>query len=215
MNKLDSQENKLIAKRTFDLVLSSISLLLFSPVFLFIMTLLSLERILTRDWGPLFIFEPRPSRGKLFKLVKWNIYKEKNRKEYVLESPQFQKYHTYAFLQARPETITLVGQVLKRFYLDESSQLIHIFLGDMSFVGPRPLPEGYEGNNTAARQVLKAGLVGFTTNAAKNKGDTLLPFSTDEEYLIQFQNGSVRNLLKTDLLSLIDGMRAVKKGKGL
>ena len=58
--------------------------------------------------------------------------------------------------------LTFVGNVLRKYYLDELPQLVNIIKGEMSFIGPRPVPEdqyistleqGYQ-----AKRVLRAGL---------------------------------------------------------
>jgi lipopolysaccharide/colanic/teichoic acid biosynthesis glycosyltransferase len=60
--------------------------------------------------------------------------------------------------------VTGVGHYLRKFSLDELPQLINVFLGDMSLVGPRPpLPsevEGYE-NHVHRRLYIKPGLTGM------------------------------------------------------
>ena len=98
--------------------------------------------------------------------------------------------------------------------MDELGQFFNILKGDMSFVGPRPLPVGYASNHEEPRRVLKAGLVGFATNRAKNEGDTITKQKTDKEYLEIYKNTSPLKIIKVDIIVVLDGFRAVLKAKG-
>ena len=206
--------SKDIAKRLFDLIIVSVLLILISPFLFLLLMLAGLERLLFLDPGPLFIFEPRISKGAVFKMIKLNLYKEKNRREYIETSATFKKYGTYVDLQSQDHSITYIGQVMRKYYLDELGQLFNVMRGDMSLVGPRPFPVGYEQNTYLPRQNQKAGIVGFTATRWKND-QKVVPTEADMEYLDKYNSESISGLLKVDILIIFVALRAICKGKGL
>jgi len=201
-------------KRTFDILLSLILIFLLLPIYIFIFISLIIEQILTQDFGPLYISETRLSNGKKFNLYKLNMYIESKRKEFAKNSQMYAKYGTWSFLQKDGTSLRIFGKVMKKFYLDELGQIFNILRGDMTFVGPRPLPVDYKLNEQAPRLQLKAGLVGFATNKSKNEGDTIAKYSTDDEYLHTYNSANGCAILKTDIVVVLDGLRAVIKAKG-
>lgn len=113
----------LIVKRTFDVVTSALFLLVASPIFGLIALLIKLD-----SKGPLFYRQERVGiDGRPFRLIK------------------FRTMHINAEQQTGPVWAqkndprkTHVGGFLRRFSLDELPQLVNVFRGDMSIVGPRP-----------------------------------------------------------------------------
>lgn len=106
-------------KRAFDIVFSTLSLLILSPLFLIIALLIKMD-----DGGKIFFLQQRATRdGKIFKVVKFRTMKENVENVSATEGD---------------DRITHIGHILRKYRLDELPQLINIFLGDMSFVGPRP-----------------------------------------------------------------------------
>ena len=122
-------------KRISDIVFAFCGLIVLLPVFL--MTALA---IMIEDRGPVFYAQKRIGKyEKEFKIYKFrSMYKnaeeihEELRKEYGCEDVSFK-------LKNDPR-ITKVGKVIRKFNIDELPQLINILKGDMSLVGPRPLP---------------------------------------------------------------------------
>ncbi|MGC1784512.1 MAG: exopolysaccharide biosynthesis polyprenyl glycosylphosphotransferase [Acidobacteriaceae bacterium] len=111
-----------LAKRTADLIGSSLLLILFAPLFFLIALLIKLD-----SPGPAFFVQDRVGRnGELFKMYKFRSM-HKGTLQYEL-SP------TTPF----DSRITRIGRFLRRSSLDELPQLVNVFLGDMSLVGPRP-----------------------------------------------------------------------------
>jgi len=201
-------------KRIFDFFLALILTIVLSPIYIIIFTILLIEQLLTKDFGSLYIKEIRVSHGKKFCLYKLNMYKESARKEFIKNSDMYAKYGSWSFLQKDETSLRAFGKIMKKFYLDELGQMFNILRGDMTFVGPRPLPVGYALNDEEPRLNLKAGLVGFATNKSKNEGDTIVKQSTDEEYLETYNRIKGCDILKTDALVVYDGFRAVIKAKG-
>ncbi len=109
-------------KRFFDLVVSFAGLVVLSPVLLLVAILIKLD-----SPGPVFFRQERMGRG----FRPFAIYK-------------FRTMTTDAPSKGRPITvgddsrITRTGRLLRATKIDELPQLINVFKGDMSFVGPRP-----------------------------------------------------------------------------
>jgi len=120
-------------KRTFDILLSSLGLLVSSPLWV----LLGLS-ILIEDGWPIFYLQERVGkRGKRFKALKFRSMVKDAEEE---TGP----------LQARENDprIIKVGRILRATAMDELPQLLNILKGDMSFVGPRPMrPHEIEAEN--------------------------------------------------------------------
>jgi lipopolysaccharide/colanic/teichoic acid biosynthesis glycosyltransferase len=116
-----------LLKRPLDVTLSSLMLILSSPVSLLIALAIKLE-----DGGPIFYRQERWGKGGAF----FRAYKFRTM---VPHSDQVFGIKQAAENDAR---ITKVGKVLRAMGLDELPQMISIFLGEMSFVGPRALAVG-------------------------------------------------------------------------
>ena len=112
-------------KRFFDITLSGLGLLILSPLFLIIAIL---SKIFIR--GKVIYEQPRPGKnGQIFKLYKFRSMSDKR--------------GTSGALLPDSERLTKFGKILRRLSLDELPQLVNILRGDMSIVGPRPLPMKY------------------------------------------------------------------------
>jgi len=111
-----------VAKRAFDLLASTVGLLLLSPVF----ALVALA--IRRDSpGPAFFRQERVGRGG----APFLIYKFRTMR---VDAPGRGGQLTVG----DDPRITRVGSVLRKYKIDELPQLINVFRGDMSLVGPRP-----------------------------------------------------------------------------
>jgi len=109
-------------KRFFDLILSFIGLLIIVPI-LFLITIL----IKISSSGPVFYKQVRVGKNnKDFKIFKFRTMHLNADKKGLLT------------VGGRDPRVTSIGYYLRKFKLDELPQLINVFKGDMSFVGPRP-----------------------------------------------------------------------------
>ncbi|MES2376120.1 MAG: sugar transferase [Bacteroidota bacterium] len=109
-------------KRTFDFVVSTVVILLLSPVFL-----LTMLAVWLQDFQNPFYVPLRMGRGmKPFKMYKF--------RSMVVNADKQGGTST----SSNDMRVTGIGKIIRRFKLDELSQLINVFLGDMSLVGPRP-----------------------------------------------------------------------------
>ena len=110
-------------KRSFDFLCSFFGLVVLSPVFLLVYISLRLQN----DGSVIFKQERIGYKGKPF-----NIYKFRTMR---LDSESNGKPQLAV---KGDERLTKVGKFLREHHLDELPQLFNVFVGDMSFVGPRP-----------------------------------------------------------------------------
>ncbi len=111
-----------MSKRLFDLLLSSLGLLVLAPVLLALALAVKLD-----SRGPVFFRQERVGRfGQPFRIHKFRTMRH---------DPVGQGLQITVGQDAR---ITRVGAVLRQTKLDELPQLLDVWLGDMSLVGPRP-----------------------------------------------------------------------------
>ena len=109
-------------KRTFDILVAAIGLVLFAPLFLLIAILIKLD-----SKGPVFFRQVRIGRNfRAFEIYKFRTM--------VQKASQLGTPITYG----HDSRITRAGRLLRKAKLDELPQLINVLKGDMSFVGPRP-----------------------------------------------------------------------------
>lgn len=111
-----------LAMRLLDVVTSFLGLILLSPVFLVVALLIKLD-----SPGPIFYRAQRAGRaGQPFRLYKFRSMAANAEKR----GP--------GITAAGDRRITFIGRILRRTKIDELPQLINVFKGDMSLVGPRP-----------------------------------------------------------------------------
>jgi exopolysaccharide biosynthesis polyprenyl glycosylphosphotransferase len=124
-----------VLKRTFDIVVSAIVLVVGLPVWL----LISLAVTLTTP-GPIFYHDRRIGLGEReFGMFKFRtMYADAAEHQPYLEKAN--EASGPLFKMRRDPRVTPVGGLLRRFSLDEVPQLLNVLRGQMSLVGPRPLP---------------------------------------------------------------------------
>lgn len=114
----------LIFKRFCDIFISSISIILFSPLILFISLIIKLT-----SKGPVVFSQSRVGQyGKLVKIYKFRTM--------LLSAP---KEVATGDLENPNVYITKIGKILRMTSLDEILQFFNVLKGDMSIVGPRPI----------------------------------------------------------------------------
>lgn len=139
-------------KRMFDIIVSLFMLILFSPI----MLILSFAIRWDSPGSVLYRQERIGKQGKIFWINKFRTMRVDAEKE---DGPVLAK-------EDDPRA-TIVGQLLRRWHLDELPQLINVLIGDMSLVGPRPerphFVERYENEIPAyrLRQRVRPGLTGL------------------------------------------------------
>lgn len=112
-------------KRLFDIVISAIGLLVFSPLYIILYACVKFE-----DGGPAIFCQERVGyKGKPFCIYKFRSMRmdaEENGPQLATERDE------------DDPRLTKTGRFLRAHHLDELPQLWNVFVGDMSFVGPRP-----------------------------------------------------------------------------
>jgi rhamnosyl/mannosyltransferase len=116
-----------VMKRAFDMALSGFGLVLSAPVWAVAAAAIKLE-----DGGPVFFRQPRVGEnGALFTVLKFRSMVVRQDGDHALRQAA-----------AGDVRITRVGRLMRATAMDELPQLVNIFKGDMSFVGPRALMPG-------------------------------------------------------------------------
>lgn len=115
---------KKFIKRVLDFLLSLAALLVLSPLLIIVALVIKLG-----SKGPVFFTQERPGKDqKIFKVYKFRTM--------VQDAVKYQKVGVE--VTGNDARITPFGKFLRRFKIDELAQLVNIFKGDMSIVGPRP-----------------------------------------------------------------------------
>ena len=147
-------------KRFFDIVISTIGLIVLSPVFLILAIIVKVD-----SKGPIFFAHTRIGKnGKKFKMYKFRTMYENAQdmiKDFTPE--QMKEYKENSKLENDPR-ITKIGKILRKTSLDELPQIINILKGELSIIGPRPIIEPelekYEENKEKFLS-LTPGLTGY------------------------------------------------------
>jgi exopolysaccharide biosynthesis polyprenyl glycosylphosphotransferase len=144
-------------KRGMDLVLASIGLILISPILL-----LAAIAIRVTSGSPVFFRQQRVTEGaRTFVMYKFRTMtngSEHGARENGIDT-------SVPFFKIKADSrLTKVGKVLRRWSIDELPQLFNVFLGDMSLVGPRPLPAEQVSANIellGPRHEVRSGITGW------------------------------------------------------
>ncbi|MDC0429239.1 sugar transferase [Phycisphaerales bacterium] len=126
-----------VVKRILDFVVAALAITLLLPVFLAVAVLIVID-----DGFPLFFGHTRQARGgKNFKC--WKFRTMRRDAESMVEELQAlnQADGPQVFIENDPR-VTRIGHYLRKFQIDELPQLWNVVCGKMSFVGPRPSPDG-------------------------------------------------------------------------
>ncbi|MCC8110202.1 MAG: sugar transferase [Ruminococcus sp.] len=183
-------------KRCFDLIVSSVLLVIFSPLML-----VSAIAIKAEDGGSILFRQKRLTQGgKEFYVCKFRSMVEDAEK------------HGPQLAREDDDRITKTGRILRKYRIDELPQLLNILKGEMSVVGPRPerpeLAVEYEKNmpEFKFRLQVKAGLTGYAQ--VTGKYDTQ-PYDKLKMDLMYIENYSIffdlRILLMTMKTALFPG----------
>lgn len=182
-------------KRLIDIILSGLGIILLSPIFLIIALLIKID-----SQGNVFFKQKRVGKNK----THFNILKFRTMKS---ETPSDMPTH---LLGNATSHITNIGNFLRKSSLDELPQLINIFKGDMSIVGPRPaLWNQYdlltERDKFNANDVYP-GLTGLAQISGRDELSIYIKAELDGDYVLNMGFwmdikcilGTVRSVLKRD-----------------
>ncbi len=147
-------------KRVFDFILAFIGLILSSPILLPVIFLVWIQ-----DWHSPFYIAPRVGKGeKPFKMLKL--------RSMIINADKSGVDST----SSNDKRITGVGKFIRKYKLDELSQLWNVLIGDMSLVGPRPnVKRETDLYTTEEKKLLtvRPGITDFSSIVFSDEGDIL------------------------------------------
>ncbi|QID18745.1 TIGR03013 family PEP-CTERM/XrtA system glycosyltransferase [Nitrogeniibacter mangrovi] len=190
-----------VVKRFFDLVASSVLLVLALPVML-----VTAVAILLEDGGPIFYRQIRVGQnGRQFKVTKFRSMRTDAEKD---GKPKW--------AIANDDRITRTGRLIRKLRIDELPQLFNVLMGDMSLVGPRPERPYFVDQLTseipfyAVRHCVKPGVTGWA-QVRYQYGASV----DDAVQKLQYDLYYVKNhTLLLDLVVLAETVRVVLTGEG-
>jgi len=192
-----------IFKRLIDIFLSAFLLILISPLFLVTALILA-----TYYQGNPFFTQNRPGLNEnIFLLIKFKS--------------MIEKYDSEGRLLPDVERITALGKFIRKTSLDEMPQLFNVLVGDMSFIGPRPLLVSYLPYYTdreKTRHRVRPGITGLAQVSGRN--NLKLPerleldavyvetmsFASDMKILLQ----TIRNVINAKDITVITSSKTLK-----
>jgi exopolysaccharide biosynthesis polyprenyl glycosylphosphotransferase len=193
----------LVVKRIADIVGAGLALALLSPLLTAIAILIKLD-----SSGPALYSAPRAGRkGRLFRCHKFRTMvsnaddlKSTLRKSNERSGPFFK--------MADDPRITRLGRFLRRYSLDELPQLLNVFKGEMSLVGPRPHPlddvAAYEIEHLARLDVTP-GITGLWQVTARRDPSFQRGLELDREYIRTWSLSLDLRILLRTVLTVVQG----------
>ena len=155
-------------KRIIDFTASFLTLILLSPIYIFIMI-----GLLFANNGKPFFFQKRPGlNGKIFSIIKFKTMNDKK--------------NATGELLPDSERITKLGSFVRKTSLDEIPQLINVIKGEMSLIGPRPLLPEYlslYSDFQRRRNEVKPGITGWAQVNGRNAISWEKKFELDVWYV--------------------------------
>ncbi|MCB9477009.1 MAG: sugar transferase [Deltaproteobacteria bacterium] len=196
---------QLFIKGLMDRTLAGLGLLVLSPLFVVVATLI---KITSR--GPVFFKQVRCGlNGRLFTMFKFRTMVE-NAEQLREELMRYNEMTGPVFKMKGDPRITPIGRWLRKYSLDELPQLMNVFKGEMSLVGPRPpIPEEVQQYKRWQRRRLsmRPGLTCFWQIAGRNEVNFDEWMRLDLKYIDNWS-------LKLDFIILGKTIPVVLLGKG-
>lgn len=159
---------KKVIKRMIDFLLSLITLLLFSPIFIIVAFFVRIKL-----GSPVFFCQKRPGKDeKIFTIYKFRTMTDKRDESGNLYSDDIR--------------LTPFGRKLRATSLDELPQLLNVLKGDMAIVGPRPLMVEYLPYYTEEeklRHTVRPGITGLAQVKGRNSLSWEDKFAFDIQYV--------------------------------
>ena len=171
--------------RVLEIVTSIVGMIILVPL----MIVVAIKNAINKDNGPIFYTQNRIGKnGKIFKMYKFrtmNVNADEELAKILKEDEERrEEYRKYKKLKDDPR-ITKTGAFLRRTGLDEFPQLINVFLGQMSIVGPRPyLPEEIDDMGVYYTYIIqhKPGITGISQISGRTSMDFVDRMDMDLKY---------------------------------
>ena len=159
-------------KRIFDIVASGIGLILLSPLFVILAIWIKCDSI-----GPLFYKQVRVGRNNMdFQLFKFRSMRVGSDKKGLIT------------VGGHDPRITRSGYYIRKYKLDEFPQLINVFKGDMSLVGPRPEVRKYVDMYTEEQMHVldvRPGITDLASIRYRNENELLERVNDPDKYYVE------------------------------
>lgn len=158
--------------RFFDVFISLLFLIIFSPFLLIIALLIKLT-----SKGPVIFVQKRVGKNN----TDFNIYKFRTMR---VNAPK----GISLTVGARDKRITGIGYFLRKFKLDELPQLVNVLKGEMSIVGPRPEVRHYVNMYKPEEMFVlnvRPGITDYASMAYKNENELLATAADPERFYIE------------------------------
>lgn len=152
-------------KRGFDILIG-----LFGTLLIFIPSLIIIAIFYQfgKNKGPIFFRQDRLGKnGEIFKIIKFRSMVVDAEKVLLEDEELYKKYvaNSYKLLPEEDPRLTTIGAFIRRTSIDEFPQFINVLLGDMSFIGPRPILDSELQEYTPVQQKkflsVKPGITGW------------------------------------------------------
>lgn len=185
-----------MAKRALDVVVAGGALLVLSPVFLVVAALVK-----ATSRGPMLFRQQRAGLGRRpFTVLKFrSMHRDAEERRHELR--RHNEMDGPVFKMRDDPRVTPLGRVLRRTSLDELPQLINVLRGEMSLVGPRPLPLDEDAHlppEFRRRHDVLPGLTGLWQVSGRNDLPCRRMLELDREYVERRSFGlDLRILLAT------------------
>ena len=195
-----------VVKRVVDFILSAVFLVLLIPLFVLVGALIGLT-----SQGPVFFVQDRVGHNKRrFRMYKFRTMKKEA--EILQEELEgLNEVEGPVFKINNDPRITKIGKILRKTSIDELPQLVNVLKGDMSLVGPRPLPlrdyKRFQKNWQKRRVSVKPGITGLWQVCGRNDLSFDQWIELDMEYIDHWS-------LFLDFKILMKTIPAVLSGKG-
>ena len=162
-------------KRIFDIVASGIGLILLSPLFVILAIWIKCDSI-----GPVFYKQVRVGRNNMdFQLFKFRSMRVGSDKKGLIT------------VGGHDPRITRSGYYIRKYKLDEFPQLINVFKGDMSLVGPRPEVRKYVDMYTEEQMHVldvRPGITDLASIRYRNENELLERVNDPDKYYVEVIN---------------------------
>ncbi len=163
--------NYKIIKRLLDCIFSFLLIILLIPLFLIISIIIKID-----SKGDIFYIQKRiGKKNKTFTCYKFRTMQPKSKyllREIFIKNPYFKNEFKETRKLINDPRITNFGRFLRFSSLDELPQIINVFKGEMSFIGPRPIVKSEikkYGNDFEQVFSIKPGISGLWQVSGRNK----------------------------------------------